>query len=87
MIESSFPCDQCGACCRNVSLAKETSYLDRGDGICLNYNEITKLCLIYESRPSICRVDAQYELTYHTDYSWSEFVDVNLAMCDELKKS
>lgn len=70
-----------------MNLAKETSYLDRGDGTCRNYNETTKLCLIYENRPSICRVDAQYELKYHREYSWDEFVDVNLAMCDVLKKT
>lgn len=85
MSESSFPCDQCGACCRNVNLSKETIYLDRGDGICRDYDEITKLCTTYENRPSICRVNYQYELKYYKEYSWDEFVNINLFVCNELK--
>lgn len=80
----TFPCNQCGLCCRNVHLAKETRSLDRGDGTCSHYNDIQKLCTIYAHRPDICRVDRQYELNYAKQYSWEEFVDLNIQVCHAL---
>ncbi|EMT5586590.1 TPA: YkgJ family cysteine cluster protein [Providencia stuartii] len=77
-----FPCDKCGACCRHVDRANETQFLDRGDGICKHYNEISMLCTIYEERPDICRVDKQYLLHYHDQYTWHEFVEVNRIACE-----
>ena len=38
-----FDCSRCGACCRVIS--------------CSCYDSETKLCKIYDTRPSICRVD------------------------------
>ena len=46
----SFPCTQCGACCRHVNLSDLTVYLDRGDGICHHHDTYTHLCKIYEQR-------------------------------------
>ncbi|WP_438766594.1 YkgJ family cysteine cluster protein [Kushneria sp. TE3] len=77
----TFSCTQCGLCCRNVHLAEETRFLDRGNGACRHYNEAQKLCTIYSHRPDICRVDRQYELNYSKQYSWDEFVDLNLQVC------
>lgn len=76
-----FPCIGCGACCRHVNLSEQTSYLDRGDGICQYYNETTKLCNIYEDRPDICRVRKQYELNYKNEYTWDQFVAINIQGC------
>lgn len=81
-----FPCSQCGLCCENVHLAYETQYLDRGDGICKHYDEVTKHCFIYEQRPEICRVDLQYQLNYSSLFTWDEFVQVNLEACHYLQK-
>ncbi|WP_265490275.1 YkgJ family cysteine cluster protein [Mergibacter septicus] len=86
MAKLIFPCDQCGACCRHVDLSPETKELDRGDGICKYYNQQTKLCTIYANRPEICRVDKQYITHYKNQYSWQEFVVINLGICDILKK-
>lgn len=58
---NTFPCTQCGACCRHVNLSELTVYLDRGDGICHYYDLDSRLCSIYENRPEICRVEVYYQ--------------------------
>lgn len=82
-----FPCDKCGLCCRRVNFSEITKNLDRGDGVCLNFDEGNNVCKIYENRPDFCRVDVQYELIYSSDYSWSQFVALNLEACESIKKS
>lgn len=42
-----FDCSRCGACCRVIG--------------CSCYDSETKLCKIYDERPSICRVDVMAE--------------------------
>lgn len=81
---NSFPCYQCGLCCKHVHLAAETRYLDRGDGTCKDYDVLTKSCSIYAQRPDICRVDKQYTLRYAKQYKWDEFVALNLQVCANL---
>lgn len=81
-----FPCYKCGLCCQNVDKSEETKFLDRGDGTCRHYDEETKLCTIYETRPDICRVDKQYELNYKEQYSWQEFTELNLIACKILQE-
>lgn len=80
-----FPCTKCGVCCQNVNLATETQFLDRGDGTCRNYDAATKGCGIYEERPDICRVDKQYTIHYAQQYTWNEFVALNLQACELLQ--
>ncbi|WP_423837713.1 YkgJ family cysteine cluster protein [Thalassolituus oleivorans] len=82
----SFPCDQCGACCKNVGLSAELDFLNRGDGICKFLDMEKNLCSVYENRPSICRIDQQYKENYIKLYSWDEFIEINLSVCDSLKK-
>lgn len=81
----AFPCSQCGLCCQHVHLAVETRFLDRGDGTCRHYDELSKLCSIYDERPDICRVDLQYERNYAQQYSWDKFIEVNLVACELLQ--
>ena len=80
----SFPCYKCGKCCSNVNLATETAFLDRGDGICRSFDTETKLCTIYKKRPDICKIDLQYNKNYSHLYSWNDFVEINLKICDLL---
>lgn len=82
----AFPCTQCGLCCRNVHLAEQTQYLDRGDGACRHYSDADKHCLIYETRPDICRVDRQYQMHYAQRFSWEAFVEVNVEVCKLLQR-
>ena len=42
-----FDCSKCGACCKVLG--------------CACYDSETKLCKIYDERPSICRVDVMAE--------------------------
>lgn len=81
---TAFPCNRCGACCRHVHLAKETLFLNRGDGCCQHYDDNSKQCLIYADRPSICRVDEQYLLNYQSLITWEAFVEVNVQACKKL---
>lgn len=80
-----FPCNRCGLCCQQVHLAAETRFLDRGDGVCGHYDQLGKACSIYEQRPDICRVDLQFERTYSQQYSWDEFIEANLTVCELLQ--
>ena len=82
----NFPCDACGKCCRNLHLSSELNYLNRGDGVCKYLNEKNNRCSVYEERPEICRVDLQYKKHFATIYSWDKFVEMNVAICKELKK-
>lgn len=86
MILSIFPCTRCGLCCRNVHLAEETRHLDRGDGVCMHYSDLDKLCTIYDNRPSICNVKQQYKLHYSQRYSWLEFAEENIKICNLLQE-
>jgi Fe-S-cluster containining protein len=87
MTLTPFPCTQCGLCCRNVHLAEQTQHLDRGDGACRHYSDANKHCLIYDSRPDICRVDQQYQMHYADRYSWASFVEVNIEVCRVLQNT
>lgn len=79
-----FPCNSCGKCCSNVHLSVETKYLDRGDGICRHLDIGSRQCLIYEKRPEICRVDLQYKMNYSHLYTWEQFIQINLSVCEIL---
>ncbi|MCP8465079.1 YkgJ family cysteine cluster protein [Pseudomonas sp. ZM23] len=83
--QRSFPCNQCGECCRRVHLLKETAALDRGDGTCVHFDEGQRTCRIYDERPDICRVDRQYETIYRQVMSWAEFSELNQAACRMLQ--
>ena len=80
-----FKCDKCGCCCKNVSSVPEAMFLDRGDGICKYYNEKTRLCLIEDFKPDICRVDKMYK-KYKDKMSWDEYLELNYKACEELKE-
>ena len=82
---SAFPCTQCGLCCKHVHVAAETQFLDRGDGTCMHYDATSKGCTIYAERPDICRVDRQYAVRYAQQYTWDEYVTLNLQVCTYLQ--
>lgn len=79
-----FPCNSCGKCCRRVNLSDLTNYLDRGDGICRNFDEVSNLCNIYNDRPLICRVEDYYKTYLSDQIGWDEFVKINLDICEKL---
>lgn len=60
--EVTFPCTGCGACCARVKGESWLSELPiRPDGSCANYDYRTKKCIIYDTRPDICRVTENYD--------------------------
>lgn len=81
-----FPCEACGACCRNIRRANFVHELDRGDGICKNLDETTNLCKIYANRPIFCNVDAYYEKFLSKSMRRQDFYALNRQICDALKK-
>lgn len=81
-----FPCDACGQCCRRVNLSEQTTFLDRGDGTCKHFDERTHLCQIYDDRPLVCQVEAYYKKHLSNICTWGEFIEINVAVCNELKK-
>ena len=86
MSQKPFPCNQCGKCCSNVHLSELTQPLDRGDGVCRHLGKDMR-CNIYDTRPDICRVELQYQLNYSKQYSWDQFVAVNVEVCESLGKN
>ncbi|MEE6076862.1 YkgJ family cysteine cluster protein [Avibacterium paragallinarum] len=76
----------CGRGSRRVNLSEQTRFLDRGDGVCHHFNERTNLCSIYQNRPLVCRVKDYYLAHLSNQYSWEEFVRLNIEVCEILKK-
>lgn len=79
-----FPCNGCGKCCRQVSNSAETAWLDRGDSVCMHFNEHTNLCSIYENRPLVCQVEAYYDKYLSEKFAWEQFIEINLRICKKL---
>ncbi len=75
-----FPCGKCGICCRSLQKNDLYKFLDRGDGICKNFNEINNLCEIYEKRPSICRVMEMKE-TLFPEMTVQDYIQKNIEAC------
>lgn len=80
-----FPCNKCGACCRNLHLSPLYAKLDRGDGVCKYLSG--DLCSIYGSRPLLCRVDESYEKFFKDVMSLEDYYQLNRKTCEELKKT
>lgn len=54
--DTGFPCTACGACCRIVPQAIP-SWPRRADGACVHLAADNR-CVIYATRPPICRIGA-----------------------------
>lgn len=79
-----FPCNKCGACCRNLKLSPLYAQLDRGDGVCIYL--AGNLCSIYDNRPLLCRVDECYEKYFKEAISVEEYYRLNQESCQKLQK-
>ncbi|MBE8954164.1 MAG: YkgJ family cysteine cluster protein [Quinella sp. 2Q5] len=79
-----FDCSRCGACCRNIRRADFPHDLDRGDGVCKNFDEATNLCTVYATRPIFCNVDAWYEKFLANTMSREDFYALNHEACRRL---
>lgn len=81
-----FRCDCCGLCCMNLNMSEMYSDLDRGDGICKYFDEVSKLCSIYDHRPDKCNVDKMYDISLKYKISKEEYYELNYNVCELLKK-
>lgn len=86
-INSVFDCNQCGACCQSIRLSEETTFLDRGDGVCKYFDDLNSKCSIYEHRPDICNVRVMYEQRYQQQVSWYDFTHINKLACENLLRN
>ncbi|WP_074467552.1 YkgJ family cysteine cluster protein [Pseudomonas flexibilis] len=80
----TFPCTQCGLCCKHVDKSLLTSSLDRGDGVCRHYNFQNRKCSIYEARPEICRIDKSY-IHFSKFLTLNEYYKANAEACNSLQ--
>lgn len=81
-----FECDKCGLCCQKIHTIPMLSYLDRGDGVCKNYDDETRLCKIYDNRPILCNVDLGFEKFFSKFYTKEEYYKLNYELCEKMKK-
>ena len=58
---------------------------DRGDGAC-GYLGEDDLCMIYETRPIVCRIDELHQLT-HPRLSEQEYYQMTADFCNKLMES
>lgn len=80
-----FKCDRCGQCCKNISISPIYQRLNRGDGVCLYFDEKYSLCTIYKNRPIECNVDAMYDAFFSNIMTKNEYYKLNYASCKKLK--
>jgi Fe-S-cluster containining protein len=81
-----FPCTKCGICCKSLKSHNLYEKMDRGDGVCIHFNELESLCSIYEDRPSICRIDDMYEQFFLEKMTKEDYFIVNAVLCYEAQE-
>lgn len=83
---TSFRCDRCGCCCRNLRcFGTLYAALDNGHGVCRYYDVETRLCSIYTTRPILCRVEEGHEAFFRSIPKDEYFAGVRKG-CEILKR-
>lgn len=85
MNDYSFPCDQCGKCCRNLSLSELYADLDDGTGVCRYLDKDTNFCKIYVNRPIKCNIVDSYKY-FEKDMNFDVYIMKNIVCCEKLKE-
>lgn len=97
MIINMFTCKKCGKCCTHMkdlqqNLPDELSdfqelanTLDSGDGVCRHLDRITRLCMIYESRPLLCNNVLFYEQKLKDFMTREEFDEILNLSCEIIR--
>lgn len=80
-----YNCERCGACCRNIDKSIYFAALDKGNGVCINLDENTNLCKIYEQRPLLCNINEAYEVYFKKIMSLDEYYTENRRACEYLR--
>lgn len=84
-MEGKFSCSQCGKCCQSVGQHPGYADLDRGDGTCRYYDDATRLCSIYSSRPLRCNIDLYYDTFLQGKMTRQEYHRLNQLACKSLQ--
>lgn len=79
-----FYCIKCGLCCQYSYLIPELKMLQNEYNVCRNFDEKTKKCRIYQSRPLICNIDEMYNQKYSHQMTKKEYYLANLEVCYKL---
>ena len=79
-----WECKKCGKCCMVVGFY--AGFLNRGDGVCKNFDMSSKLCKVYDDRPLICRVDDMYEQVKDKFISKEHYYKFQKNMCDKARE-
>ena len=82
-----FSCDQCGLCCMQIGGSALYDGLNRGDGICIFFDEGTRICQIYDNRPLLCNVDKVHETYCKEKITQDEYYELNYRTCKRLKEN
>lgn len=80
-----FPCDCCGACCKNLHKSDLYKNLHLGDGICIYLSD--NKCSIYDERPLLCRIDEAYNEYFSSAMSKNKYYELNILECEKLKST
>ena len=80
----TFPCNQCGWCCQNLDKDNLYASLDRGDGVCSFFDIERKQCTIYDTRPTICNIEAMYLSTFAA-MDYEDYIDQNIKVCQSVQ--
>lgn len=80
-----FPCTSCGLCCQNISNVLELKDFNLGNGICKYFDSINNSCIVYDTRPDICRIDKMFNTKYNKYFTKEDFYIENAKVCNELQ--
>ena len=85
-MKKSFSCEKCGACCSHLKeFGSYYADLDDGNGVCKFYDCHSRLCIIYASRPSKCRIEESYA-RFALIISWNEYIKITKEGCKLLQE-
>ncbi|PAV37958.1 zinc/iron-chelating domain-containing protein [Megasphaera sp. ASD88] len=80
-----FPCERCGACCRQIGNLPWAKNLSLPNGICRYLNQTNNLCMIYSNRPIFCNVDDYYNAFFYKIMDKEMFYRRNKEECFKLR--
>jgi len=100
--EIKFNCTGCGLCCQTIkrvldikedlgnpaikTLLREFPYKALDNGACEKFDPATKQCLVYETRPDVCRVNRVYERVHAAHLTREQYYRMGEAACARLQQ-